>query len=346
MNEHDPAWTRQSVSDSLVGLRFLQNLRLILPESMYRIPVNGLHLNQLCHLQKISLFGTCKDYRALILDGVAEAIAKSPRLAHFEVSYPFWDALPLQDFFTKRSPTAHLSFSHVALADMRFCLGVQPNLHALRSLELTNTLPSSRPVRELMASRSHLVKIYNTLAHERVFLTRIVIDDVFPALLDYLSLYCGILTELSIVYLYKPIPWGELDKLAVRFYASVLPKHVDSLELLNISPMFSCGWCFDPQHCSAFLQAECLRSLSVSFAFIPLLHTQLIQDDILDHAVRGVLSRYVVHLTEKYLLFRCLPLCNSRCPFLFSPKLRLMFPGHNGGGVPTGFHVMATAQRH
>jgi hypothetical protein len=313
---------------------------------MYHIPVNGLHLNQLCHPEKISLFGTCKYYRALILDGVAEAIAKSPRLAHFEVIYPFWDAPQLQDFFTKRSPTACLSFSHVTLADTRFCLGVQPNLHALRSLELTNTLPSSRPVEELMASRSHLAKIYNTLAHEHIFLARIVVDDVFPALLDYLSLYYGILTELSIIYLYKPIPWEELDELAVRFYASVLPKHVDLLELLNISPMFSCRWCFDPQHCSAFLRAERLRSLSVSFAFIPFLDTQSNQRDALDNTVRGVLSHYIVHPTEKHLPSRCLPSCNSRCPFLFSPTSRSMFPGHSSGGILIGFHVTATAQRH
>jgi hypothetical protein len=296
MNEHDPAWTRQSVSDAIIGLRCLKNLQLILPESVYSIPVSGLHINQLCHLQNISLFGTCKDYRALIVDGVADAIAKSPRLARFEVSYPFWDAPQLQDFFTKRSPAAHLSFSHVAITDMRFCLGLQHNLQALRSLELTNTLPSDRPVGELTGSRSELAKIFNTLAHERIFLTRIVIDDVFPALLDYLSLHSGILMELSIIYFYKFIPWEELDKLAMRFYASVLPKHVDSLELLNIAPLFSCRWCFDPKHYSVFLRAKRLRSLGVSFAFIPFWGTQSSQRDALDDIVRGFLARCVVHL--------------------------------------------------
>jgi hypothetical protein len=126
-------------------------------------------------------------------------------------------------------------------------------------LELINIAPTNgihaRP----------LADIYKTLACERIFLSHIVIDDVFPEFLDYLSLYSGTLVELSILYLCKPTHWEELDALAEQFYGSVLPKHVKSLELLDIRPIFRCKWCFDLQNCSVFSQAKQLRFLNVSF---------------------------------------------------------------------------------
>jgi len=48
-------------------------------------------------------------------------------------------------------------------------------------------------------------------------------------------------------------------------YASVLLKHVKSLELFNISPIFCCKWCFNPQYYLVLSQAKQLHSLSVSF---------------------------------------------------------------------------------
>jgi len=268
MNKHDPEWARQSVSDAISNLRFLRNLKLIFPESVYYLPMNGLHLDRICNLENISVFGTCLDYHSLIVSEVAEAIAKSPLLAQLELDYPWGFSPPLDNFLEKRPPDMRsLSLSHVVIADVRYFFRVKPRLHALRSLELTNTAPSTRHLKFLVERRTVMTKFYKTLAHERTFLSRIVIDDVFPVFLDYLSLYSGILTEISILYLYKPVPWEDLDELAVRFYASILPKHIGSLEVLDISPMFTCKWCFHPKEYLLFSKAKHLRSLSVSFAF-------------------------------------------------------------------------------
>ncbi|KAM6502716.1 hypothetical protein JOM56_002693 [Amanita muscaria] len=258
MHKHDLAWARQSVTDAIVSLRSLRNLKLIFPcRGCWELPMimDVLHINQLSNLQKISIFGECNNYQSLVVDRIAEAIAKSPFLTHFKVAYHSYDPPPLQDFFTKRSPKMPLHFSHVAVAGMAFCLDhrLLPHLRALRSLEL------------ISIGAKNVAEIYKTLARERIFLSHIVIDNVFPEFLDYLSLHAGILVELSILYLRRPTPRGELDALAERFYGYVLPKHVKSLELLNISPIFCCKWCFNPQHCSMFSQAKQLRSLSVSF---------------------------------------------------------------------------------
>ena len=287
MNKHDPEWARQSVSDAISSLRFLRNLKLIFPESVYYLPMNGLHFDRLCNLENISVFGTCLDYRSLIVSEVADAIANSPLLAHLELDYPCGFSPPLDNFLAKRSPDMRLSLSHVVIADVRYFFRVKPHLHALRSLELTNTAPYSRPLKFLVERRTVMAKFYKTLAYERTFLSRIVIDDVFPTFLDYLSLYSGILTEISILYLYKPVPWEDLDQLAVRFYTSILPKHIDSLEILDISPMFTCKWCFHPKEYLLFSQAKHLRSLSVSFAFAHSANANAIMDHTLGDTVCG-----------------------------------------------------------
>ena len=158
-----------------------------------------------------------------------------------------------------------------------------------------------------------MTKIYKNLTDERIFLSRIVIDDVFPAFLDYLSSYSGILTEICIIGLYKPVPWEELDELAVRFYALILPKHISSLEILDISPMFTCKWCFHPKEHSLFSQAKRLRSLSISFPFADFsaANPNLPVNYALDDAVRDPLS-CISDSPKKNSSSRCLPLCNSR----------------------------------
>ncbi|KIM40712.1 hypothetical protein M413DRAFT_28489 [Hebeloma cylindrosporum] len=276
MFEHDPFWARQSVSDAITSLRFLRNLRLLLPGPVFRVPLNGLHLNRLIHLEMIFVAGICSDYDSSIVSEVAGAIAQSPSLAHLEVFYQD-DYPPLvENFLAKRSPQMPLNFSHVAISDMQYNLRVKPQLHALRSLELINTAPFP-PLEYLMQSRTLMTNFYRSLIDERILLERIVVDDVFPTFLDYLDSYSGVLTELSILYLYKPVAWQELDDLAARFYASILPKHIGSLEILNISPFFTCEWCFHPREHFLFSRATQLRFLNVSFAFT---HSHTLDDSV------------------------------------------------------------------
>ena len=311
MNERDSDWARQSVSDALISLRFLRNFMLILPGSVYNLTMPGLHLDRLIYLENISVSGSCHDYDSIIVSDVAGAIAKSPSLAHLEIhrDYVQDDPPPVEKFLTKRLPKMHLGCSHVAIEDMSYNFRMKSHLRALHSLELTNPAPHRRPVE----SRTLMAKICKTLTDERILLSRIVTDDVFPAFLDYLSSYSGILTEISIICLYRPVPWEELDELAARFYAFILPQHISSLEILDISPMFICKWCFHPREHSLFSQATCLRSLSISFAFADfwVANPNLPVDYALDDAVRDLLSGISDSL-KKNLSSRCLPLCNSR----------------------------------
>jgi hypothetical protein len=161
MNEHDPYWARHSVSDALTSLRFLRNLKLILPGSVYNSTLHGLHLNRLIHLERIFVSGTCDDYDSIIVSEVAGAIEKSPSLAHLDVHYPQDYPPPVENFLAKRSPDMHLRFSHVSIADMSYNFRVKPHLHALRSLELTNTAPYHRPLESLAESRELMTKSTN-----------------------------------------------------------------------------------------------------------------------------------------------------------------------------------------
>jgi len=324
MNEYDPEWAQQPVSEAITGLRFLRSFKLILPKSVHLSTMNGLRFGQLCHLEKISVFGACDKYHYLIVPEAAEAIANSPLLAHLEIDYPLGNPPPLDDFLVKRSPEMPLSFSRVAFGDVQYYFRVTPHLHALRSLELTNTSFYFDPLKCLPESRTLMTKIYQTLADEHILLSRIVVDNVFPAFLDYLSSYSGILTEISILNLYKPVPWEELDDLATRFYTSILPKLVGSLEILNISPMFICKWCFHPKAYSLFAQAKHLRSLNVTFVFA---HSS-VADPNLDYTLDDSVCDpyrfigYVRYLTEGNPSSRCPPLCDSHLPSIFLPTSR------------------------
>ena len=92
LNNEDLAWKWQSVTDAIVSLQFLRNIKLIFPDMLplSQLPMDDFHLNQLSHLHKISIFGKCEDYQSLVVDGVAEAITKSLLLTYLKVFYCFY----------------------------------------------------------------------------------------------------------------------------------------------------------------------------------------------------------------------------------------------------------------
>jgi hypothetical protein len=293
MDPRDPTWTRAFVCDAIINLPLLRDLQLIFPETSDLAAAKGLHFDHLCRLQRISISGACEDYQSLIIDGIAETIAKSPLLTHLEVDYPHWlYGPPLQDFFSKLPPYMHLRLSYVAAGRTQFCLDKRmlPHFRALQSLELLNISQEDAPLQ--ITGKRELTEIYMTLAREHIFLSRIVIDVVFPALLDYLDSYSGVLVDLRILHLdNKSIPWETLDALAERFYDSTLPKHIDSLEILDISPEFACRWCFDPQDCAVLSRSRRLSLLRVTFAPTKFWNTYPDPDEYeygFDHAVRDL----------------------------------------------------------
>jgi len=146
MHEHDLTWARQSITDAIVSLRFLRNLKLIFPKTVsWQLNTDLLlvHLNQLSNLQKISIFGGGK---SVIVDGVAEVIAKSPLLTHFKSQLSqLGSSATTTRFLRKAISMMPLHFSHVAVAGMGFCLDhrLLPHLCSLRSLELINIAPTN-----------------------------------------------------------------------------------------------------------------------------------------------------------------------------------------------------------
>ena len=81
---------------------------------------------------------------------------------------------------------------------MRYNFCVKTRLHDLCSLELTNTVLScTRDLEYIAERRTMMTKFYKTLTHEHVHLNCVVIDDVLPIFLDYLSSYSGILKEIE-----------------------------------------------------------------------------------------------------------------------------------------------------
>ena len=97
---------------------------------------------------------------------------------------------------------------------------------------------------------------------EKIYLKQLVINTMpNDAILDYLGSFSG-LEKLELSY----FPSGSADEsgaLARRFYRSVLPKHVKSIQVLKIQPCYEGCWCYNPEHVSILSQCSKLRSLSV-----------------------------------------------------------------------------------
>jgi len=106
-------------------------------------------------------------------------------------------------------------------------------------------------------------EIFAKLTRERIYLRSIAIGDVTDVFLGYLKSYSGLLEELKI----EPTTAEGSDSLAKQFYESVLPKHVNSIQVLDISPRYGGEWCYDNETSPQFL-ARCkdLRSLAITFA--------------------------------------------------------------------------------
>jgi hypothetical protein len=107
------------------------------------------------------------------------------------------------------------------------------------------------------------------LKQEKIHLKQASVSvPVNDTILDYLHSYSG----LESLDLYHICSDGEEESnaLSYRFFKSVLPKHIDSIQVLSIRPSYEGGWCYNADDISLLL-AKCnqLRSLSVALASPP-----------------------------------------------------------------------------
>jgi hypothetical protein len=314
VSSSDPSWTQTTVIDALAGLSHLQDFRLTL--SGAALPL--LRLDRLSGLKKISLIGSCADYRSHIIGGISEAIAKSPKLVHLEVNTATFhtsrETPMLHDLFSKVPKSSPLRLTHLALHGM--CAGVDsltlPHLRSLIYLNLTAIFapPPTDDSESLDGPQASTIsEIYAMLKQEKIHLKQAVVSGplaVNDTILDYLHSYSG-LESLDLYHIYSDSE-EESNALSHRFFKSVLPKHVDSIQVLKIQPSYEGGWCYNADDISLLL-ARCnqLRSLSVALASPPVKYACDPLDDNSHHYTDGFddmvsfhdhLTVFLGHFTE------------------------------------------------
>jgi hypothetical protein len=123
--------------------------------------------------------------------------------------------------------------------------------------------PGSHQARKHSFGYSTVTEIYARLNVEMIHPKHVVIGKVNDAVLDYLSSHSGLeALELCSIYFQDE---NESHALGDRFYKSVLPKHIDSIQELKIQSSYEGRWCYDVDYVSVLLaQCKNLRCLSVT----------------------------------------------------------------------------------
>jgi hypothetical protein len=279
INPADPSVTQTIVMDALASLSHLQDVEL----NLHGNPCPLIHLDRFSALKRISVTGINTECCLHIISGLAEMIAKSPQLAHLEVNtcavadddaadHMSEGEIPtLHDLFSKIPLDSPLRLTHLALQGM--CARVDsftlPHLRSLVSLNSDSLFApcpaNNSEFNDRMRERASTISdFYATLQREKIHLKQVVIeDDMDDVILDYLCSYSGLETlDLGSI---DSVSTKTSDALSYRFFKSVLPKHVDSIQALHIRPGYEGGWCYNTDNIFLSL-AQCnnLRFLSVA----------------------------------------------------------------------------------
>lgn len=276
MNDTD--WAKTIVMDSLASLPDLEEIRISLGGGS----ASPLKLAQLKNMRKIRITGFCPEYRQSIIPGLRTLISNSPRLTHLDVDGGSYrantDTSTLHDLFDGLPCITPLALTHLNLRSwcVRLDSETLPHLAMLESLTINNNIDTRKDgsIEELVdIARDELVErtgdycstndeIWDTLRREGIYLSEVSTDEVSEALLDYLASYSG-LKKVTLSFATSPNMTSS-DALAIRFYYNVLPKHVGSLSVLDISPIFEGKWCFGKHNIASVRQCTKLVSLKMS----------------------------------------------------------------------------------
>ena len=171
-------------------------------------------------------------------------ISNSPDLSHLVHRFNVYDPSICMPF-SKIPPATSLPLQHLAVRASQLDLNpIRRHLTDLNSFDL-----------EYFGLDDN---VYLDLARARLFCNRLIVHSVHPALLNYLSQCSGTLQELSLLL------WRDSDELAARFWATVLPEHAGTLQVLNICSEAGGEWCLSDDAVHSIMQCSQLRSLTLT----------------------------------------------------------------------------------
>ncbi|KAF9051617.1 hypothetical protein BJ165DRAFT_1450066 [Panaeolus papilionaceus] len=262
---HDPMAAHQVVADVVSKYPSLTSLDINVSEFKVSV-INSFH-----DLASIKYFCN-QTVPANIVDGVAQAIAQSPRLHTLEVEVQ----TPDEPFDLHRLLSAYpltgnppLSLSHLSLYNCRPYIEPRitlPHIGTLTSLYLWTERSvwnhAADPEKEVQLER-----FWITLQEAAVHLERIVVDKCPRGLVNYLKSYSG-LKCLKFHDNRRNIP-GEVDQYnttAAIFFQEALIPHCSILEELDVRQTYSNFWCFRKEYRSTLARCSNLKVLCIGIS--------------------------------------------------------------------------------
>jgi hypothetical protein len=217
--------------------------------------------------QKISIDAYI-EYCADSVGELAQVIAQSSELLHLEIHGGNLNTdTSLHALLSKIPQGRVLGLTHLVLNGLSARMDSQtlPHLRSLVYLDLSHLHDPNdwAGVDQTQGHGSTSADIYATLNREKIHLKHVV-SNSDHAILDYLQSYSGLET----LKMFSPdfrTTAAQSDALAYRFYQSVLPKHVNSIQVLEILPKFEGGWCYNLDNVFILLsQCNQFRSLCIA----------------------------------------------------------------------------------
>lgn len=313
-HKQDEPWVQDSIMKALKGLPKLESLRI---EATWLQVV--LALQRLQHLHEITIinapvpneknfYKTCSN--------LGKLVARNANITSIHLDRARCPALPsraidpgssLHSLFLSYPPsTPPLRLRHLGLRHMFVKLDdiTLPHLQHLTSLDLSYMLeprhhsslqddstesPSTMAAGE-HAVGSHIDHIWDVLAKSHVHLEEITLTNVTPAFLNYIE-RCSGLRKISLSSSnFKTSE--ESDESAARFWDRSLPKHVTTIEKLEVDATFEGSWSLDEHNLATITQCRALKSLLVSVqpASLPKCVPGPDEEDLDNIVVRNLLS--------------------------------------------------------
>ncbi|KAF8985937.1 hypothetical protein BDQ17DRAFT_1376401 [Cyathus striatus] len=274
INNRSDEWTRDCV---ISGISQMPSFTKLILNTMLgsEIPIR---LHSLPPVQTLAIHGI---YNMISpngpIQGIPELIARSSsRLLRIEIKS--WNhggqekaTLALSEFLHDEPP---LHITHLTLEGFMVQLSSTaiPHLHSLESLYVKDystyrshqlQRPTSGQEDLLSGSESvDLGDIWSVLMNAKIYLREIILDDPTESCIQYLRAYAG-LKSLSFTGVTGTTE-EQSEKLALEFYSDTICGHADSLEKLEVSPVYEGKWCFGEHNIQALSKLFNLRHLSMS----------------------------------------------------------------------------------
>ncbi|PFH49341.1 hypothetical protein AMATHDRAFT_48793 [Amanita thiersii Skay4041] len=203
-----------------------------------------------------------------LMDAIAHTIGRCNNLEYLDIgaAIPSKPAIlpepTLDALLTHLSPGRILRLRRLVLINwhLRPDRYTMPHLRHLVSLTLRkNLLPrESTPTAETGHTLYSTAEenVFDNLTSAGIRLQELITDSIIPALIKYLCSYQDTLRRLELTRC-TFTDQSACNTLAHEFYATALPRHRESLEILRIETMYASTWSFNPaaEHCLA----ECVR---------------------------------------------------------------------------------------